>query len=63
MTKVEDVHIKDKLFVNERFIEVVGIHHINNHPFQLYQLFFDELRTHLCLPAGFEVEIIRFGTN
>lgn len=63
MTNIADVRVKDKMLVAGRFIEVVGIHHINDHPFQLYQLFFEELLAPLCFSSEFDVEIVRFGTN
>lgn len=57
------VKVGDKLYIYGKWLVVKRVHHINQHPYQLYEFLFDEFRSCLRVPAGWQVRVRKVKTE
>lgn len=53
----EDVLVNDTVFICGKWVKVIDVTYINNHPFHLYQFKLDSFADVICIPSNWEVKI------
>lgn len=63
LVNADSIKVGYKFRIYGAWYKVIKINHLNRHPVQLYEFYFDEFREPLRVPAGWQVRIKRFESE